>query len=73
MKLALCQLLQHLCDCQVQHRVEAIVTFGNSFVADLQHDQSQRHQQNFQKKPREFRSPPSKQVTTPPSPPPTLG
>jgi len=36
MKLELCNLLQHLCDCQVQHRIEATVTFAQGLVDSLQ-------------------------------------
>lgn len=62
MKLQLCHLLQHLCDCQVQHRVEAIVTFAQGFVDSLQDEQKLRHKTNFKTRPKEFRSPPEKQV-----------
>ena len=30
-----CDLLQHLCDCQLQHRVEAIVKFAHEYTNDL--------------------------------------
>lgn len=62
MKLVLCQLLQHLCDCQVQHRIEAIVTFAHGYVESLQANQRERYKRNFKKKPKEFRSSPEKQV-----------
>lgn len=61
-KLALCSILQHLCDCQVQHRVESTVTFAASYVESLQKDQRERYEKTFAKKPKEFRSPPKKQV-----------
>lgn len=31
----ICDLLQHLCDCQLQHRVEAIVKFAHQYSSDL--------------------------------------
>ena len=31
----ICDLLQHLCDCQLQHRVEAIVKFAHQYTSDL--------------------------------------
>lgn len=61
-KLALCQLLQHLCDCQVQHRIEATVTFARGYVQSLQAEQKERHRHNFARRPKEFRSSPEKQV-----------
>ena len=63
-KLALCSVLQHLCDCLVQHRVESTVAFAASYVDSLRRDQKERYEKTFVKKPREFRSPPKKQVTT---------
>ena len=62
MKLVLCSLLQHLCDCQVQHRIEAIVTFATGYVDSLQEDQKERHSSTFAKRPKEFRSTPERQV-----------
>ena len=61
-RLQLCHLLQHLCDCQVQHRVEAIVTFAQGFVDSLQDEQKLRYETDFKTRPKEFRSPPGKQV-----------
>ena len=61
-KLALCSILQHLCDCQVQHRVESTVAFAASYVESLQKDQRARYERNFAKKPKEFRTSPQKQV-----------
>lgn len=62
MKLELCNLLQHLCDCQVQHRIEATVTFAQGLVDSLQEQQKQRHAKDFKTRPKEFRSSPEKQV-----------
>ena len=61
-KLALCSVLQHLCDCQVLHRVESTVAFAASFVESLQRNQRERHEKTFAKKPKEFRTSPQKQV-----------
>jgi hypothetical protein len=60
-KLALCSVLQHLCDCLVQHRVESTVAFAATYVDSLRRDQKERYEKTFAKKPREFRSPPKKQ------------
>lgn len=61
-KQVLCSLLHHLCDCQVLHRVESTVTFATSYVETLQKDQRERYDKIFDKKPKEFRSSPEKQV-----------
>ena len=61
-KLVLCSVLQHLCDCQVQHRVESTVAFAAGYVESLQKDQRERYNKTFAKKPKEFRSSPEKQV-----------
>ena len=61
-KLALCSVLQRLCDCQVQHRVEATVAFATGYVESLQKDQRERYDKTFAKKPKEFRTSPKKQV-----------
>ena len=63
-KLALCSILQHLCDCQIQHRVESTVTFAATYIESLQEDQRERFERTFAKKPKEFRSPPKNQVET---------
>ena len=63
-KLALCSILRHLCDCQVQHRVESTIAFAARYVDSLQRDQRERYERTFAKKPKEFRSPPKKQVYT---------
>lgn len=68
----MCLLLQYLCDCQVRHRIEAIVAFSDNFVAKLQDNQRFRYNEVMQalnmsaaltaRKTREFRSPPQEQV-----------
>nr|XP_014340342.1 PREDICTED: ryanodine receptor 2 [Latimeria chalumnae] len=71
-KLQMCHLLQYLCDCQVRHRIEAIVAFSDDFVAKLQENQRFRYNEVMQalnmsaaltaKKTKEFRSPPQEQI-----------
>ncbi|KAM3863107.1 ryanodine receptor 2-like [Diretmus argenteus] len=71
-KLELCQLLSYLCDCQVRHRVEAVVAFSNTFVGQLQENQHLRYNEVMQalhmsaaltaRKTKEFRSPPHEQI-----------
>ncbi|ELW68103.1 Ryanodine receptor 2 [Tupaia chinensis] len=68
----MCLLLQHLCDCQVRHRIEAIVAFSDGFVAKLQDNQRFRYNEVMQalnmsaaltaRKTKEFRSPPQEQI-----------
>lgn len=68
----MCHLLQYLCDCQIRHRIEAIVAFSDDFVAKLQENQRFRYNEVMQalnmsaaltaKKTKEFRSPPQEQV-----------
>lgn len=70
--LQLCHLLSYLCDCQVRHRVEAVVAFSDSFVGQLQENQHLRYNQVMEalnmsaaltaRKTKEFRSPPEEQV-----------
>lgn len=70
--LQLCHLLSYLCDCQVRHRVEAVVAFSDNFVGQLQENQRFRYNQVMQalnmsaaltaRKTKEFRSPPQEQV-----------
>ena len=70
--LQMCRLLQYLCDCQVRHRIEAVVAFSDDFVACLQANQKFRYNEVMQalnmsaaltaKKTKEFRSPPQEQV-----------
>ncbi|MEJ1284490.1 hypothetical protein NN561_015475 [Cricetulus griseus] len=64
--------LQYLCDCQVRHRIEAIVAFSDDFVAKLQDNQRFRYNEVMQalnmsaaltaRKTKEFRSPPQEQI-----------
>uniref|UniRef100_W5KMZ7 Ryanodine receptor 1 n=1 Tax=Astyanax mexicanus TaxID=7994 RepID=W5KMZ7_ASTMX len=71
-KLQMCTLLQYFCDCELRHRVEAIVAFSDRFVNQVQTNQRQRYNELMQaftmsaaetaRKTREFRSPPQEQV-----------
>ncbi|XP_039477547.1 ryanodine receptor 2 [Oreochromis aureus] len=71
-KLELCHLLSYLCDCQVCHRVEAVIAFSDSFVGQLQENQRFRYNQVMQalnmsaaltaRKTKEFRLPPQEQI-----------
>ncbi|KFO32898.1 Ryanodine receptor 3 [Fukomys damarensis] len=71
-KLQMCELLSYLCDCELQHRVEAIVAFGDLYVSKLQTNQKFRYNELMQalnmsaaltaRKTREFRSPPQEQI-----------
>lgn len=73
--LQMCELLSYLCDCELQHRVEAIVAFGDIYVSKLQANQKFRYNELMQalnmsaaltaRKTKEFRSPPQEQVRTP--------
>ncbi|KAF7254755.1 Ryanodine receptor 2, partial [Varanus komodoensis] len=71
-EIQMCHLLQYLCDCQIRHRIEAIVAFSDDFVAKLQENQRFRYNEVMQalnmsaaltaKKTKEFRSPPQEQI-----------
>uniref|UniRef100_A0A3Q2ZUA4 Ryanodine receptor 2b (cardiac) n=1 Tax=Kryptolebias marmoratus TaxID=37003 RepID=A0A3Q2ZUA4_KRYMA len=71
-KLELCHLLSYLCDCQVRHRVEAVIAFSDNFVHQLQESQRFRYTQVMQalnmsaaltaRKTKEFRLPPQEQI-----------
>ncbi|XP_025103910.1 ryanodine receptor-like isoform X4 [Pomacea canaliculata] len=70
-KLEVCRVLQHLCDFQLRHRVESIVAFSDTFVANSQNDQLRRYNEIKQadlpsaitaKKTKEFRCPPHEQM-----------
>ena len=72
-KLELCKLMHHLCDVQVRHRVESIVSFAHGYMGDLQSDQLRRYIEIKQsdmpsavaaKKTKEFRCPPREQMNT---------
>ncbi|XP_028825170.1 ryanodine receptor 1-like isoform X5 [Denticeps clupeoides] len=71
-KLQMCTLLQYFCDCELRHRVEAIIAFSDQFVSQVQTNQRQRYNElmlaftmsaaETARKTREFRSPPQEQV-----------
>uniref|UniRef100_H3CXC1 Ryanodine receptor 1 n=1 Tax=Tetraodon nigroviridis TaxID=99883 RepID=H3CXC1_TETNG len=71
-KLQMCTLLQYFCDCELRHRVEAIIAFSDMFVSQIQSNQRQRYNElmlaftmsaaETARKTREFRSPPQEQV-----------
>uniref|UniRef100_A0A674G6S9 Ryanodine receptor 1 n=1 Tax=Taeniopygia guttata TaxID=59729 RepID=A0A674G6S9_TAEGU len=71
-KLQMCHLLQHLCERELQHRVEAIVAFSERHVQRLQRDQRRRYGRLMRaltmsaaetaRRTREFRSPPQEQI-----------
>ncbi|KAL3284793.1 hypothetical protein HHI36_018934 [Cryptolaemus montrouzieri] len=70
-KLQMCYLLHHLCDIQLRHRVEAIISFSTDYVGELQTDQLRRYVEIKQsdlpsavaaKKTKEFRCPPKEQM-----------
>jgi ryanodine receptor 2 len=72
-KLELCKLIHHMCDVQVRHRVESIVSFAYGYMGDLQADQLRRYIEIKQsdmpsavaaKKTKEFRCPPREQMNT---------
>lgn len=68
----MCTLLQYFCDCELRHRVEAILAFSNKFVQDIQSNQRERYKDLMRaftmsaaetaRRTREFRSPPLEQV-----------
>uniref|UniRef100_A0A670JW45 Ryanodine receptor 3 n=1 Tax=Podarcis muralis TaxID=64176 RepID=A0A670JW45_PODMU len=76
-KLQMCELLNYFCDCELKHRVEAIVSFADTYVSKLQYNQKYRYNELMQalnmsaaltaKKTKEFRSPPQEQVDFLPS------
>ncbi len=41
-KLQLCYILSHICDIQLRHRIESLISFTEGFVSELQQDQCQR-------------------------------
>uniref|UniRef100_A0A674CVY4 Ryanodine receptor 1 n=1 Tax=Salmo trutta TaxID=8032 RepID=A0A674CVY4_SALTR len=71
-KLQMCTLLQYFCDCELRHRVEAIIAFSDEFVSQVQANQRARYNElmlaytmsaaETARKTREFRSPPQEQV-----------
>lgn len=70
--LQMCILLQYFCDCELRHRVEAIIAFSDQFVNQMQSNQRMRYNELMQaftmsaaetaRRTREFRSPPQEQV-----------
>lgn len=68
----MCELLHYFCDCELKHRIEAIVSFSDTFVSKLQYNQKFRYNELMlalnmsaavtAKKTKEFRSPPQEQV-----------
>ncbi|CAG0896856.1 unnamed protein product, partial [Cyprideis torosa] len=70
-KLELCNVLHHLCDIQLRHRVESLVAFSEGFSKRLKSDQIRRYIEVKQsdlpssvaaRKTREFRCPPIEQM-----------
>ncbi|CAF2524137.1 unnamed protein product [Rotaria sp. Silwood2] len=70
-KLQLCHVLQHLCNYQLQYRIEGIIAFSEEFVGRLQSDQKRRYNvlkesslppALMAKKTREFRCPAKDQM-----------
>ncbi|XP_008397627.1 ryanodine receptor 3 isoform X4 [Poecilia reticulata] len=71
-KRLMCELLHYFCDCELKHRIEAIVSFSDSFVSKLQYNQKFRYNELMlalnmsaavtAKKTKEFRSPPQEQI-----------
>uniref|UniRef100_A0A7N9AR66 Ryanodine receptor 3 n=1 Tax=Mastacembelus armatus TaxID=205130 RepID=A0A7N9AR66_9TELE len=71
-KQQMCELLHYFCDCELKHRIEAIVSFSDSFVSKLQYNQKFRYNELMlalnmsaavtAKKTKEFRSPPQEQI-----------
>uniref|UniRef100_A0AAQ6A9H2 Ryanodine receptor 3 n=1 Tax=Amphiprion ocellaris TaxID=80972 RepID=A0AAQ6A9H2_AMPOC len=67
----MCELLHYFCDCELKHRIEAIVSFSDSYVSKLQYNQKFRYNELMlalnmsaavtAKKTKEFRSPPHEQ------------
>ncbi|TNM95546.1 hypothetical protein fugu_016629 [Takifugu bimaculatus] len=42
-KRQMCELLHYFCDCELKHRIEAIVSFSDNFVSKLQFNQKYRY------------------------------
>ncbi|XP_041123116.1 ryanodine receptor 3 isoform X8 [Polyodon spathula] len=71
-KQQMCELLHYFCDCELRHRIEAIVSFSDYFVSKLQFNQKFRYNELMlalnmsaavtAKKTREFRSSPQEQI-----------
>ncbi|XP_036448593.1 ryanodine receptor 3 [Colossoma macropomum] len=71
-KRQMCELLHYFCDCELRHRIEAIVSFSDTYVSKLQFNQKFRYNELMlalnmsaavtAKKTKEFRSPPQEQI-----------
>ncbi|CAJ0957143.1 unnamed protein product, partial [Mesorhabditis belari] len=70
-KLQLVNILDHLCDIQLRHRIESLIGFSSGYVGDLQQDQCNRYVEIKQtdmppaeaaRKTKEFRCPPKEQM-----------
>ncbi|CAB3399073.1 unnamed protein product [Caenorhabditis bovis] len=70
-KIQFVNILDHLCDIQLRHRIESLVAFSEGFVGELQSDQCKRYMDIKQtdmppaeaaKKTKEFRCPPKEQM-----------
>jgi len=70
-KIQLVNILEHLCDVQLRHRIESLISFSASFVRDLQKDQCRRYMEIKQtdmppaeaaRRTKEFRCPPKEQM-----------
>ncbi|KIH62211.1 RIH domain protein [Ancylostoma duodenale] len=70
-KIQLVNIIDHLCDIQLRHRIESLVGFTEGFVGELQQDQCKRYMEIKQtdmppaeaaKKTKEFRCPPKEQM-----------
>ncbi|KAL7861798.1 hypothetical protein SRHO_G00132390 [Serrasalmus rhombeus] len=71
-KRQMCELLHYFCDCELRHRIEAVVSFSDTFVSKLQYNQKFRYNELMlalnmsaavtAKKTKEFRSPPQEQI-----------
>nr|XP_055030657.1 ryanodine receptor 1b isoform X5 [Misgurnus anguillicaudatus] len=71
-KLQMCTLLQYFCDCELRHRVEAILAFSDKFIQEIQSNQRARYNDLMKaftmsaaetaRRTREFRSPPQEQI-----------
>ncbi|WKY02530.1 hypothetical protein Q1695_016085 [Nippostrongylus brasiliensis] len=70
-KIQLVNILDHLCDTQLRHRIESLIGFTEGFVGELQQDQCRRYMDIKQtdmppaeaaKKTKEFRCPPKEQM-----------
>uniref|UniRef100_A0AC34QR18 Ryanodine receptor n=1 Tax=Panagrolaimus sp. JU765 TaxID=591449 RepID=A0AC34QR18_9BILA len=70
-KIQVCNILDHMCDIQLRHRIESLTAFCEGFVGDLQQDQCRRYMDIKQtdmppaeaaKRTKEFRCPPKEQM-----------